>query len=410
MSTVNDYASELRSDLPAEAFQPATLRIIWLPVHLAIIGASITAILQGGFNPGYLLLLSLVIGHSFACLAFLAHEILHGTVVRQRWLQSLCGGICLLPHCLPPDVWRTWHNRFHHGYTGIRGKDPDGFGDPVLYRRSKFLYTILTFLPGSGCIRSAFYFMFYFTFHVLFVLFLHSRKYHYWNARKRNIQLRIFAGEVVFWTTVAVLVGASNFVFIYLVPLLVTNSIQMMYVTTNHWLCDGSDHDHHSDPLKNSLSVRVPRIIDWLHLNTSYHTEHHLGPRINPRYAPLIHKSMAARHGDRCRRLSLFQILVMTYRTPRVHLGENELVNIDNGKVYSTLGPHGEPPKLIDQVAVPVRRRREDDARHILRFPQALAEPEPESQGPAIAEGEDVLLPFPANPDRPASVARPKAA
>ena len=276
----------------------------------------------------------------------------------------------------------------------MKGKDPDGFGDPVMYRRSWLLHTIITFLPGSGYIRSAFYFLFYFSFHVLFVLFLHSRKYEYWSKQKRGIQIRLFTMEVVFWVTIAAIVGPVAFVLIHLIPLMVANTIQMTYVTTNHWLCDET-HDH-NDPLRNSLSVKLPRFIDWLHLNASYHTEHHLGPTINPQHAPLIHESMRARYGDQCRRISLLQIMIMTYKTPRVHLSDKELVNLDTGKVYSTLGPQGEPPKLVDQVQVPVRRRRFDN-----RSEEKPVDPA-SSSGAPIAEsnannddGPARLLPFP---------------
>jgi fatty acid desaturase len=408
MTAARDYARELRQDLPAKAYQPAPWRLLWLPAHLLIIGSAITAVLFGELNLGCKLVLSLVIGNSFACLASLAHEILHGTVVRRRWLQDIFGGLCYLPHCLPPDVWRTWHNRFHHGYTGIKGKDPDGFGDPVMYRRSWLLSTILTFLPGSGYVRSAFYFLFYFSFHVLFVLFLHSRKYHYWTARRWNTQVGLFAIEILFWCAVAATVGLRNFLFIYLLPLMVANAIQMAYVTTNHWLCDETHSEN--DPLRNSLSVKVPWLVDWLHLNASYHTEHHLAPQVNPRYAPLIHQSMVARHGGRCRRLSFLQILSMTYRTPRVHLSENELVDLHSGNVYSTLGPNGEPPELIDRVPVPVRRRLASGSGAGPVLGTIGPSVKPRRPLPAYPDEQGRLLPFPAMPYQPFDEPLPKVA
>lgn len=361
------YAEEIRDDLPPAAFQPTPSRLLWLAAHTALIAGCVTGILMSEAHWQVALPLSLLIGHSFACLAFLAHEILHGSVVRSRWMINLFGGFCFLPHCLPPHVWRTWHNRFHHGYTGVKGKDPDGFGSPVMYRRSRLLHLILTFLPGSGYVRSAFYFVFYFSFHVLYVLFLHSRKYSYWTDREWRKQVAIFTAEVLFWVGVAAMVGLRNFAFIYCIPLMIANAIQMTYVTTNHWLCDET-HDE-NDPLRNSLSVKLPWIIDWLHLNTSYHVEHHVAPMVSPRYAREIHNAVRERHGERCRRLSLLKILQMTYGTPRVHLEEDELVDLRSGRVYSTLGPNGEPPQLVDEVPLPVTRRkpaRTDDTPPVL--------------------------------------------
>jgi fatty acid desaturase len=352
MTPFEQYAKVLREELGAVVYRPAAVRMLWLPVHLSVIGMSIAALLGAEIGLAWRLLLAVVIGHSYACLAFLAHEILHGSVIRHRWLQDLCGGVCFLPHCLPPGVWRTWHNRFHHGHTGKRGLDPDAFGDPVLYRRSRLLHTLLTFLPGSGFVRSAFYFLFYFSAHMLFVLFFHSRRYRYWTARRRRFQIGVFAAMAAFWVGVLLLVGWRNYLFIHLLPLIVTNSVQMLYVTTNHWLCDETPREN--DPLRNSLSVKLPRAIDWLHLNVSYHVEHHLAPRVSPRYAPRIHRVMSARYGRRCRRLSLLQILWMTYATPRVHLSENELVDLRTGDVHSTLGPRGEAPARVG----PDRRRQ----------------------------------------------------
>ena len=56
---------------------------------------------------------------------------------------------------------------------------------------------------------------------------------------------------------------------------MLASSVVMGYIFTNHLpnpLCE------HSDPLIGSTSVIVPRWIDWLHVNFSYHTEHYVFP------------------------------------------------------------------------------------------------------------------------------------
>src|SRR5665213_1671872 len=88
------YAKELRPDLPPDSFLRNPMRQLWLPVHLAVIGWAVTMLLTTEIHWGWRILLAVVIGHSYGCLMFLAHEILHGTVVKnarvQNWLSGLC--------------------------------------------------------------------------------------------------------------------------------------------------------------------------------------------------------------------------------------------------------------------------------------------------------------------------------
>ena len=62
-----------------------------------------------------------------------------------------------------------------------------------------------------------------------------------------------------------------------------TNNIEYRHVIhfTNHFLNPVSMN---SDPLVNTTSIVVHPIFDWLHLNFSYHTEHHLFPGMNSDY------------------------------------------------------------------------------------------------------------------------------
>jgi hypothetical protein len=95
----------------------------------------------------------------------------------------------------------------------------------------------------------------------------------------------------------------------------------------------------------------------------------------------------------------------MTYRTPRVHYSENELVNIQNGNVYSTLGPQGEPPRWLERVPVPVRRRRGSEFSDILPFPETPAVSP--TRRPVVADlsEAEAVIPFPTK--RPAAKSVP---
>jgi fatty acid desaturase len=53
----------------------------------------------------------------------------------------------------------------------------------------------------------------------------------------------------------------------------------------------------------NTTSVVVYRIFDRLHLNFSYHTEHHLFPGMNSDYYPKVSQLLTERYGNRYNRI-----------------------------------------------------------------------------------------------------------
>ena len=78
------YARASKPDLAPSSLAPARSRLLWLPVHVVNIAVCIVGLAQG-WVPGWLApAVSLLIDGSFAGLTFLAHEALHGAVVRGR--------------------------------------------------------------------------------------------------------------------------------------------------------------------------------------------------------------------------------------------------------------------------------------------------------------------------------------
>lgn len=373
------YAKELRSQLPAEAFDRNPRRLLWLPVHLAIIGGAIAALLTTQIHWGWRLALSVAIGHSYGILMYLAHEILHGTVIKSSRLQNWISGLCMLPYCIGPAHWKAWHNSAHHGHTSQSGTDPDSFGNVTMFMCNRIARFMLTFAPGSGYRRSWLFLGFWFSFHAITTLFMHSKLYHYWTPARRRRQIALFYLMAGFWAGVAALVGVYNFTFIYFLPMVVANVLQMSYIATNHLICDETADVN--DPLANSLSVTVPKWVGWLHLNFGYHIEHHIYPYMNPRHAPRVRDAIQARYGNRYRSLPILTALRTLYRTPPVHLSQKELVDLDTGKVFSTLGVDGDLPHQIDQVGVPVRPRRATPGLRLLK----LADTSPVVETPHVA-------------------------
>jgi fatty acid desaturase len=93
----------------------------------------------------------------------------------------------------------------------------------------------------------------------------------------------------------------ERFVFASPVAVLLTSSIVMSYIFTNHFL---NPLGESSDPLANTTSIVVYRIFDRLHLNFSYHTEHHLFPGMNSDYYPKVSQLLTDRYGTRYNRIS----------------------------------------------------------------------------------------------------------
>jgi fatty acid desaturase len=367
------YAKEIRPDLPAEVFARNPRRLIWLPIHLTVIAGSVVCIIGTGIPWGWKLLLSAVIGHSYGVLMYLAHEILHGSVIKNRHYQNWLSALCMLPYCIGPAHWKAWHNQAHHGHTTQSGADPDSFGNVTMFIFNRTARFMLKFAPGSGTWRSWLFLGFWFSFHAVVTLFVHSRLYNYWSPERRRRQIMLFWLMAGFWACVAGGVGAANFALIYLLPMVFANILQMSYIATNHLLCDETTDVN--DPLANSLSVTVPAWMNWLHLNFSYHIEHHIYPFVNARHAPRVRDALLARYGTRYRHLPLLTALRLLYRTPSAHLSQSELVDLDTGAVFSTLGLDGELPHRIGNVPVPVRPRRNPDSGELLNLAVASTEP-----------------------------------
>src|SRR5262245_25645935 len=88
---VQHYAREVRPHLPPAVFQPAGSRLLWLPVHLAIIGILAAYVVLAAPAWPVALVCAVVAGHSWGCLGFLAHEAMHHALTKDRLVEKLVG-------------------------------------------------------------------------------------------------------------------------------------------------------------------------------------------------------------------------------------------------------------------------------------------------------------------------------
>ena len=331
------YAKAVRPHLPDAAFEPATSRLLWLPWHVGVIALLAWALATDRIAAPLWPLASLAIGAAMAFVAFLGHEILHGGVVRGRVAIRVLGWVCLLPFTVSPTLWTNWHNRVHHNHAMQPGADPDLYPTLDEYRSDRFARLMADYFGLGGRRLRGFI--------GLLLGFTGQSQQMLWEARKHGIltaaQHRRALGEfllgVAVWVGVAFLVGATAFLFIYVIPLVVANVIVMSFILTNHSLSPLTREVN--DPLVNSLSVTLPRPLEWLSLEFGYHVEHHLFPAMSSRHARLVRAKLRELFPAHYQSLPLPVALRELYRTGRVYLDDHTLIDPRTGATYPALLP-----------------------------------------------------------------------
>jgi fatty acid desaturase len=333
---VSYYARELKSALPRPSFEPAHSRLWWLPIHVGVISLGITS-LAAGWVPWLAAgIVSLVIGSSFGGLTFLAHETMHGAIVRGRRLRYLVGAIGFLPFLISPRLWVAWHNRVHHGHTQHAGIDPDAYPTLAEYQKHHVLRIMTDHLgPGGRRPNGALSLLIGFSIQSAHMLF-GAKALGLLSPRQRVLALIESGAAAAGWALLALVIGWPAFLFAYVLPMFVANFIVMGFILTNHSLSPLSDVN---DPLFNSLSVTAPRWVEWLTLRFGFHVEHHLFPWMSSRHAPLV-RSLIQRHWpERYQSMPIGRALLALHRTGRVYKDDTTLADMVGGKESLTLLP-----------------------------------------------------------------------
>lgn len=331
---MREYTRVLKERLPRRCFEPVPKQLIWLIPHGAIISGGIAAIallhLHWLANVG----IALLIGSSFACLALLGHNVLHGSVVRTAWLRNLVGAICFVPFNLGPRLWRRWHNVEHHGHTQDGEQDPDAMGTLDDYLNRPAVRLLYRFTPWTRGLLTFLSFTFWFSLHSFLMLCRYLRAF---RRQERPVVLLQFAVPILLWGGLLLLIGPHKFTFAYVVPVLVANFTVMSYISTNHLL---NPITPQNDPLANSLTVVLPRWVDVLHHSFSHHTEHHIFPAMNSCYAPRVKALIKELWPERYNEMPHWQALLAIWRTPRLYAAPDTLADPHRGIGYPVLG-HG---------------------------------------------------------------------
>jgi fatty acid desaturase len=329
------YVRELRAELPAKVFEPARSRLAFVPLYLASITISALAISTHWAPWPLVPLLSIVIGVSFAGLTFIAHETVHGGIVRGHTARYIVAWVGFSLFTVSPRLWAAWHDRVHHANAN-RAADPDVYPTLAEYRASRRVRLLVdAFSMGGRRWRGVFSLLLGFTVQSAHQLVV-ARRCGLLKPRAFAFAAAETLAGIALWMIVAVAIGFVSFVFVFVIPLLIANAIVMAFILTNHSL---SPRVEINDPLVSGLSVTAPRWIEWVTLKFGYHVEHHLFPAMSSRYARRVRDVLRRRWPQRYQSMPLWIALRELHRTARVYKDAVTLIDPRTRQEFPTLMP-----------------------------------------------------------------------
>lgn len=325
-----EYAKKLRPLLPAKAFLPDPSKLVVLLLNLAILVLGWAIASQLDRLPMYFILLYLplavVMGNSVIVLLFSSHNIMHGSVIRNARLMHVISLLGLTMLWMPPTLWKAVHNQEHHNKTNSLN-DPDR---NYLYTQPKtwgkwiqdlFVPSVevnpLLLTLGMATAWGVHTFR-----NLTSVLFFNQKSVDYVPAAFAisNKKRLAIAGELLVMFSLHLTILAFlqfsplKLAVGYFLPIGIGYAGLIFYIYTNHMLCQMTSIN---DPLINSISLKVPKLFDKLHLNFSYHTEHHIFPGMNSDYYPLVQELLKIHYPERLNILPAGEAWRLMMQTPR---------------------------------------------------------------------------------------------
>lgn len=331
---LGDYVKEVSGNIPKELLKRQPRRLAWGILFYGGPVAIVYSFLNFDLILPLKILLSLLMGFMTAGGAFLAHETLHGAVIKNRKIQNVIGALGFAPFLISPSYWRFWHNYLHHGNTQLLYKDPDAFPTRMVWKKSKFMQWAFPLTPGSNHKRSYFYFFYWFSFQAFLnqtSMRFKSKMWQKMNHKQVTIEFSVICALAVGYLA---LIGPSNWILLGLIPFMIQNYTVMSYISTNHNI---SPYTRINDPLLNSLTVTNNPIVEFFHLNFGYHTEHHLFPKMPMSNAKVVSEKLKEMYPKRYQIMSKRKALSMLYSTPRIYKNRDTLVNPITGEEFQTI-------------------------------------------------------------------------
>jgi len=325
-ATMNEMRKQMRRDLPAYAFA----RTPWCAAILIAANLLIGALFYLDMRyalPWYATgALSLFLGYVYFIIAIVAHDTIHGSIAKSRSQRYALTYLGYYPFFISPHLWDVWHCA-HHSRTNTQ-HDPDA--NPCWHEAQNNRFTrLLSWLMPSKTnrVRGVLFYFYWFTADAQTMLWNNSGfkelNFESYGFNKRRAILDT-AAYLCFWIAVFFLIGPVRFVFLAVIPMMIGNAIFMAFATSEHIYLPRT---RVNDALDNTVSVKVPKIVDLLTLNFSHHVEHHLFPNMSFVHTPLARAWLRKNMRGRYLELSLPQALKIVFETERLYKDDYVLVD-----------------------------------------------------------------------------------
>jgi fatty acid desaturase len=172
-------------------------------------------------------------------------------------------------------------------------RDPDVLPRQRDWHTQRFAKVFHAMSPGSGAWLSYVSFSFFFTAQGQAFLWHHCRLPQFQHVRMHRTRERLLTVLIVLgWCALGWILGPRGALYALIFPFAIGNITLMIYIATNHWLQPASQDT--DNPFVNTASVETHPVMDLLHLNFSYHQEHHIFPAMSPKFAPLLRENLRA--------------------------------------------------------------------------------------------------------------------